>query len=307
MAAAAPAKIPLQWSAERWRLLVLASAAVVLEAREKRMPFKEQLAVPLVIQGEELKAMLPDATSARRDMADHAEFLDGVRARMAGSAGAPAVIETAFVGCQLTPTKQQPAKQQDAPRCVFTQSPVCDTFRLFGNRDGRAELPVTLSPEGRRLVEACMVVGNVREWLDQEVTHALGPSRRILETTAELDEIGQLLAPSVLSFHLAAQYIYTCCKGPIPQSPEETRRAALPVWEALTDIHEMIRTAHLVLWSDVAWKPSPLTSTPEELGRAYRSLSKRMHPDKVSPARKDEATHLFRTLHRVYEEHKERQ
>ena len=150
-----------------------------------------------------------------------------------------------------------------------------------------------------------MVVGAVHEWLDAEVTIALGPATRMLQARAELDALLGQLTVQIQSFHLAVQHIYACCRGPVPRTPEETRQAALPVWESLTDIRELIRTAHTVLWPDSKkWKQYPL-DTPEELRHAYKALSKRIHPDKVSQDRNEEATRLFRVLHEAYEKEKQ--
>lgn len=296
-AAAAAVALPLQWTDERWRLLVLAAAATVLEAREKRLPFKGQLAVPVLIQ-DELGPLLLTAERARKDMADHAAFLDGIRDRLAGSADAPAVLEAAFVSGQLT---EVPGVSSSA-RCAITQSPVdVASFVLFGHRGAaRFEHRCMLGPDGKRLIQACMTVGGVREWLDAEVTIALGPSTRTLHTNAELDALMAQLAMQIRSFQLAVQHIYICCCGPIPRTAEETRQAAFPVWEAQTDFRELIRSAHTVLWADCKWKHYPLT-TPEELRHAYKALSKRIHPDKVSHERREEATRLFRVLHERYE------
>lgn len=278
-------------------MLVLASAALALEAREKRVPIKDQLAA--VVTGPDLAVQLAHAERARLDMADHRAYLDGVRARLSGSSQARQCLDAAFVGCQLTATGQPTAE-----RCAITQAPEeCGAFVLFGNGPkGRTEVPCVLSAPACRLIQACMVVGNLLAWLDAGVEAALAAGTRTLGTAAELDALVVELGPAITSFTWAARYLYVCCKGPIPQSREETRQAALQKWEAPGNtIHTLIRAAHEILWPDCAWKASPPTDTPEQLRRAYKALSKRVHPDKVAGERKDEAERLFRTLHEAYE------
>lgn len=149
-------------------------------------------------------------------------------------------------------------------------------------------------------VEACMVVGNLPEWLDQVVDIALGPDTRELRTLAEFDALWAQVEPRTRAFSEAAMYLYACLMGPLPVSHEEARQAALPAWEAQKDIRVLLDTLHTVLWENTQWVAHPPTATAKELKRAYKAAAKIVHPDKA-PQHIAEATRMFRVIQQAYE------
>lgn len=304
MAASVSSSTLLQWPAERWRLLVLAAADVVLEAREKQLPQKEQLSSAQVIHGQALQLLLPQARAARVELADHARFVDGVRQRMAGSADAHACLSAAFAGCRMEPVAIP------ASRCAITAEEGASAWVVIGNRNpvtgapGRHETKCWLSPGAAHLLQACAVVGNFREWLDQHVDAEL-QEVRFLSRPDELDRLVETLQPRIIGFHRAAVGIYSYVMGPPPQSAEQMRQDALRVWEKQTDLATLLATAHAVLWPEelARWEqPTAVLSTPKALRRAYKKLVTLVHPDKVQrPEHKEEAQRMFRTLQAAYE------
>lgn len=291
----------LQWSPERWRLLVLASADVVLEAREKRLTQKEQLASAQVIQGAALQLQLQQARSARSDFADHARFMGGVRKRMAGSAEALSCLDAAVATCQVIPVG---TSATSPTRCVLTASTeAVQMVTLVGNRGGRFESTYALSPDALELVQLCAVVGNVHEWLDQQVDCALR-DQRYLSRPDELNRLVQTVQPCIDGFHRAAVALYSLVMGPLPQTLEEARKEALRVWETQTDLRELLATAHEVLWPDEQerWEAAVSLDTPKAIRRAYKKLVTIVHPDKqlmANEQRQQETERMFRTLQKA--------
>lgn len=181
------------------RALLLASAEAVLQKREDAKPRKKQSRVDVV--GEELAGeQLVAARKAR------GEFLTtSVKRTLAVRYAMPTSAAEEVVVAASTAVDVLPADDEGGV-CAFTSTRCTKRWRIVGNTPE----PMTESthcfparPWGN-WVEACVVVLNFTEWMDQWVGAQVTDSPL---TAAKLDELVTQAESHFTAFHLAEKVV----------------------------------------------------------------------------------------------------
>jgi len=185
----------LQFDPKSWSRLVLASAYTELTARDE-LRGKKDKAVAVVDPACARPETLPKALALRKDLTpEWHRWMEWMQSRMPSEA-AFACLQAFVNGCRHEVTRKQ---VQGGVCAMGSEGTPCEA-RVFANRDpmtqrmGRKDTQHVLHPTWIPVFQACMMVGNVREWMDQVVRDALPMDRKQL-TRDKLAELVHATQP----------------------------------------------------------------------------------------------------------------
>jgi hypothetical protein len=148
---------------QEWRLLLLAAAYSVLDARDRLKPRKDQRANGIVDSS--LISRSEEARTQRTQMQSNVDALMLWASDYMPSIGAASCFQAATYACELSELQREPGI------CCFTGRDVLKRTTMYGNRNGiRCESThYVASGNWMDFIQAVMVVGGCREWIDQLV------------------------------------------------------------------------------------------------------------------------------------------